>query len=47
MFDGTGVTLLSGVTVADPGAILQIVSEGGGMRYFKGAVKKVNLRPSS
>jgi uncharacterized protein (DUF4213/DUF364 family) len=43
VFKDTGVTLLSGVTVANSGAILQIVSEGGGMRYFKGAIDKVNL----
>ena len=47
VFEGTGVTLLSGVTVVDPQSILQIVSEGGGMRYFKGVVNKVNLRLSS
>lgn len=43
VFAGTGVTLLSGVTVADPAAILQIVSEGGGMRFFKSHIHKVNL----
>ena len=43
IFAGTGVTRLAGITVTDPGAILQIVSEGGGMRFFKGAVDKVNL----
>lgn len=43
IFADTGVTLLSGITVVDPGAILQIVSEGGGMRFFKPAVNKVNL----
>jgi len=43
VFQDTGVTLLSGVTVVDPGAILQIVSEGGGMRFFKGSIDKVNL----
>ena len=42
VFQDTGVTLLSGVTVVDPGAILQIVSEGGGMRFFKDAIDKVN-----
>jgi len=43
VFQDTAVTLLAGVTVVDPGAIVQIVSEGGGMRFFKGAVDKVNL----
>jgi hypothetical protein len=43
VFKDTGVSLLSGVTVDNSGAILQIVSEGGGMRYFKGAIDKVNL----
>jgi uncharacterized protein len=43
IFADTGVTRLSGITVVDPGAILQIVSEGGGMRFFKPAVDKVNL----
>jgi hypothetical protein len=44
VFQDTGVTLLSGVTVVNSAAILQIVSEGGGMRFFKGAIDKVNLR---
>ena len=43
VFEGTGVTLLSGVTVLAPEAILQIVSEGGGMRFFKSSIEKVNL----
>jgi hypothetical protein len=43
IFADTGVTLLSGVAVKDSEAILQIVSEGGGMRFFKPAVNKVNL----
>jgi uncharacterized protein (DUF4213/DUF364 family) len=43
VFADTGVTLLAGVTVADPGAILRIVSEGGGMRFFKASIEKVNL----
>lgn len=47
VFEGTGVTLLSGVTVVAPEAILQIVSEGGGMRFFTSSVKKVNLRLSA
>lgn len=42
-FRGTSVTHLSGVEVTDPGAILRVVSEGGGMRFFKGHVRKVVL----
>jgi len=44
IFQPLGVTLLSGVIVTDPPTILQIVSEGGGMRFFKGHIKKVNIR---
>jgi hypothetical protein len=47
VFQGTGVTILSGVAVVDSKMILQIVSEGGGMRFFKGSVEKVNLLLSS
>jgi uncharacterized protein len=43
VFEGTGVTMLSGVTVVDAKTILQIVSEGGGMGFFKSSVQKVNL----
>jgi uncharacterized protein (DUF4213/DUF364 family) len=43
VFEGTRVTQLSGVTVVDPAAIVQIVSEGGGMRFFKSSIEKVNL----
>lgn len=43
VFAGTPVTRLSGITVTDPDAILRIVSEGGGMRFFKPHVQKVNL----
>jgi uncharacterized protein (DUF4213/DUF364 family) len=39
-----GVTLLSGVVVEEPSKILQIVSEGGGMRYFGPHISKVCLR---
>jgi uncharacterized protein (DUF4213/DUF364 family) len=39
-----GVTLVSGVEVADPEAILKIVSEGGGTRQFGKAVRKLTLR---
>ena len=42
-FAGTAVTLLSGVIVANPTAVLRIVSEGGGMRAFKDNIQKVNL----
>lgn len=43
-FRGTGVTLLSGVIARDLPAILQVVSEAGGMRLFKGHLDKVVLR---
>lgn len=43
VFEGTKVTMLSGVIVVAPAAILQIVSEGGGMRFFKSSIKKVNM----
>jgi len=43
VFAPSGVTLLSGVLVADPGAVLRTVSEGGGMHAFKHQVRKVNL----
>jgi len=42
-FAQTPVTALSGVTVQNPLEIMRIVSEGGGMRLFKGYVKKLNL----
>ena len=37
------VSLLSGVLVKDPPAVLQVVSEGGGMRQFSPFVQKVSL----
>lgn len=43
VFVDTPVTRLSGVIVDVPGDVLQIVSEGGGMRMFKDCVRKVNL----
>lgn len=43
IFRPFGVTILSGVIITDPRAILRVVSEGGGMRNFKGHIKKVNL----
>ena len=42
-FNGTPVTLLSGVVVIDD-QILRVVSEGGGMKHFKPYVHKLNLR---
>ncbi len=41
-FQRTPVTLLSGVVADDP-EVLQVVSEGGGMREFKKHVRKVSL----
>lgn len=41
VFAGTPVTHLSGVQVTDPEGILRVVSEGGGMRFFKALVRKV------
>ena len=43
VFQNTSVTMLSGVIVTEPQAILQIVSEGGGMRFFKSHIDKVSL----
>jgi uncharacterized protein (DUF4213/DUF364 family) len=43
IFKKRGITLLSGVQVVDSAKVLQIVSEGGGMRAFKQSIKKVNL----
>jgi hypothetical protein len=43
VFAGTPVTCLSGIVVVDPPGILRVVSEGGGMRYFKAHIEKVNL----
>ena len=44
VFAPRGVTLLSGVIVTDGPGILQIVSEGGGMGFFGGRIRKVNIR---
>lgn len=41
VFAGTPVTHLSGVEVTDPEGLLRVVSEGGGMRFFRGLVRKV------
>ncbi|MBW1808713.1 MAG: DUF364 domain-containing protein [Deltaproteobacteria bacterium] len=43
VFEDTPVSFLSGVVVTNPAKILQIVSEGGGMRFFKPHINKVNL----
>jgi uncharacterized protein len=45
VFAPHGVTLLSGITVNDGPGILQVVSEGGGMRLFGERIRKVNARP--
>jgi hypothetical protein len=42
-FAHTPVSMLSGVVVTDPEGLLRVVSEGGGMRHFKGLIKKVNI----
>jgi uncharacterized protein (DUF4213/DUF364 family) len=42
-FTDTPVTCLSGITVNDARGILQVVSEGGGTRYFKPFVTKWNV----
>jgi uncharacterized protein (DUF4213/DUF364 family) len=44
LFASRGVTLLSGVQVADADRLLRIVSEGGGTRRFGVAVRKLVLR---
>lgn len=44
VFGARGVTLLSGVRVADRERAMRVVSEGGGTRQFGGAVKKLTLR---
>ena len=42
IFTKRGVTMLSGIKVLDEKRVLQIVSEGGGMRDFKNTIKKVS-----
>jgi len=42
-FAATTASLLSGIVVEQPSELMRIVSEGGGMRQFKGLVRKVNL----
>jgi uncharacterized protein (DUF4213/DUF364 family) len=44
VFGNRKVTMLSGVVVQDPGAVLQVISEGGGTRYVMPHVRKVSLR---
>jgi uncharacterized protein (DUF4213/DUF364 family) len=44
VFKAYGITLLSGVIVIDSAGILRTVSEGGGMRFFRGLIRKVNLQ---
>jgi len=44
VFEPLGVTLLSGIIITNPVGILQVISEGGGMRFFKPYIKKLNLR---
>lgn len=43
IFKNYGVTHLSGVIITDPVSILRVISEGKGMRFFKGYIKKVNV----
>lgn len=43
IFSRRGATMLSGIHVTDENKLLQIVSEGGGMRDFKGCIKKISL----
>ena len=43
IFKNYGVTHLSGVIGIDPAAILRVVSEGGGTRFFMEWSKKINL----
>lgn len=43
VFEETPVTWLSGVTVADPDGLMQVVSEAGGTRVFSRFVTKCNI----
>jgi uncharacterized protein (DUF4213/DUF364 family) len=43
IFKSYGVTHLSGVIITDPVSILRVISEGKGMRFFRGLIKKVNV----
>jgi len=42
-----GATILSGVVVTAPEAVLSVVSEGGGMRQFSRLVRKVTVKPAA
>jgi uncharacterized protein (DUF4213/DUF364 family) len=44
VFRPLGVSMLSGIIITDPTSIFQIISEGGGMRFFKHHIQKVNMR---
>ena len=46
-FSRRGVTILSGIQVVDAPQILRIISEGGGTRQFRGAVRKLTLRTAA
>jgi len=46
IFKPLGADLLSGIIITDPVGIFQIISEGGGMRFFKPYIKKVNIKVS-
>jgi uncharacterized protein (DUF4213/DUF364 family) len=43
-FSAHRVTMLSGVVVQEPGEVLRVVSEGGGMRQFSPHVRRVTVR---
>ena len=43
-FVRTPLTILSGVVVTSPDTMLQVVGEGGGTRFFRGSVRKINVR---
>jgi uncharacterized protein (DUF4213/DUF364 family) len=44
VFEGRGVSLLSGVHVTDPEGLMRVVGEGGGMKQFSGCVRKLSVR---
>lgn len=43
-FEGSPVSVLSGMTVHDPPGLLRVISEGGGTRLFRPFVTKCNVR---
>jgi uncharacterized protein (DUF4213/DUF364 family) len=47
VFQGTPVTVLSGVVVRSPDDVLNVVSDGGGTKRFKGLTDKVNIAINS